>query len=311
MSGAGFGDGGLDPARRSPPVWRAWVAAARPPTLPAAVVPVLVGTAAAFGPGASGLRIGPFVAAMLASLLIQIGTNYANDAFDFWKSADTEERLGPRRLIQGGLATPGQVFIAACACFGLAAVIGLYLIAIAGWPILVIGVFSILSAVAYTGGPFPLAYHGLGDVFVFVFFGPVAVLGSAYLQRLTVPPEAVIASLPVGLLVTNILVVNNLRDIETDRAAGKRTLAVRIGRAGTRLQYILSVAVAFLAPLVYGLVRLDFWLWLPLLTLPFAVRLVRTVVASTDGPVLNVALKGTGQLHLLFGILLAIGFWLS
>lgn len=287
-------------------VWRAWVAAARPVTLPAAVVPVLVGTAAA----APIFRVGSFVAAMVASLLIQIGTNYANDAFDFWKSADTEERLGPRRLIQGGLATPRQVFIAACACFGVAAIIGLYLVAVSGWPILVVGVFSILSAVAYTGGPFPLAYHGLGDVFVFVFFGPVAVLGSAYVQRLSVPPAAVVASLPVGLLVTNILVVNNLRDIETDRAAGKRTLAVRIGRAGTRLQYILSVTVAFLVPLGYGLARGDLWLWLPLLTLPLAIRLVRTVVAPSGGPALNLALKGTGQLHLLFGILFAIGLWL-
>lgn len=291
--------------------WRAWLAAARPPTLPAAVVPVLVGTAAAFEPGAErGMRIGPFVAALLASLLIQIGTNYANDAFDFWQSADTEERLGPRRLIQGGLATPRQVFIAACVCFGMAALIGLYLIAAGGWPILVIGMLSILSAVAYTGGPFPLAYHGLGDLFVFVFFGPVAVLGSAYLQRLTVPGAAAVASVPVGLLVTNILVVNNLRDIETDRAAGKRTLAVRIGRVGTRLQYIVSMAVALLVPLVYGLVRGDPWLCLPLLTLPLAIHLVRTVVASIDGPVLNRALKGTGQLHLLFGTLFAIGLWL-
>lgn len=298
-------------SRSGPPAWRAWVAAARPPTLPAAVVPVLIGTAAAFEPDArGGGRLGPFLAALVASLLIQVGTNYANDAFDFWKSADTEERLGPRRLIQGGLASPRQVFIAACVCFGMAAIIGLYLIAVGGWPILAIGVFSILSAFAYTGGPFPLAYHGLGDLFVFVFFGPIAVLGSAYLQRLTVPSAAVVASVPVGLLVTNILVVNNLRDIETDRAAGKRTLAVRIGRVGTRLQYILSVVVALLVPLVYGLVRRDLWLWLPLLTLPLAVRLVRTVVATSDGPGLNRALKRTGQLHLVFGILFAIGLWL-
>lgn len=299
-------------SRGGPPAaWCAWVAAARPPTLPAAVVPVLVGTAAAFEPsGHTAGRVGPFVAALVASLLIQIGTNYANDAFDFWKSADTEERLGPRRLIQGGLASPRQVFIAACVCFGMATIIGLYLIAVSGWPILAIGVFSILSAFAYTGGPFPLAYHGLGDLFVFVFFGPVAVLGSAYLQRLTVPSAAMVASVPVGLLVTNILVVNNLRDIETDRAAGKRTLAVRIGRAGTRLQYILSVTVALLVPLVSGLVHRDLWLWLPLLTLPLAVRLVRTVVATSDGPGLNRALKHTGQLHLVFGILFAIGLWL-
>ena len=208
---------------------RVWLLAARPATLPAAVVPVLVGTAAALHGGVQ-LQIGPFVAALVAALLIQIGTNFANDVFDFHKGADTAERLGPPRVTQSGLVPPEQVLIATFVTFGLAALVGVYLVLVGGWPILVVGVLSILAGLAYTGGPWPLGYHSLGDLFVFIFFGVVAVVGSAYLQTLTITPLAVWASFPVGLLVTAILVVNNLRDIDTDRQVGKKTLAVRLGR---------------------------------------------------------------------------------
>jgi 1,4-dihydroxy-2-naphthoate polyprenyltransferase len=287
--------------------WRAWLLAARPATLPASIVPVVVGTAAAMN--RTSLRILPFLAALCAALLIQIGTNYANDYFDHRNRADTDGRLGPRRLIQSSLASPLQVLRAAILSFGLAALIGLYLIWIGGWPILAIGALSILAGIAYTGGPWPLGYHGLGDVFCFVFFGLVAVASSAYLQigRLTV--VSVAASLPVGLLVTAILVVNNLRDVDTDRRAGKRTLAVRLGRTATRLQYFVFVLGSYLVPLVLWFSgRIDGRFWLPWLTLPLAIRATRMVLTA-DGPILNRALKSTGQLHLLFGLLFAASLW--
>lgn len=283
---------------------RAWLLAARPATLPAAVVPVFVGTAAAVGEGR--FRLGPFVAALAASLLIQVGTNYANDYFDYRKGADAPGRLGPVRLLQAGLAQPGAVLRAALLCFGLAALIGLYLVAVGGWPILLIGVLSIVSGIAYTGGPYPLGYNGLGDLFVFIFFGLVAVTGTYYLHTGAVSALAWWASVPVGLLVTNILLVNNVRDIETDRAVGKRTLAVRIGREASRGQYVLFLAAAYLVPLgmwLGGLVGPFFWL--PWLTLPLAYTAARGVLRHTDGPTLNLMLKATGRLHLLYGVLFA------
>jgi 1,4-dihydroxy-2-naphthoate polyprenyltransferase len=286
-----------------------WLNATRPATLPAAIVPVLVGTAAVHH--STQIKFAPFLAAMVASVLIQIGTNLSNDAFDFWSKADTAERLGPRRLIQEGLATPREVFLAACACFAAAALIGLYLVSVAGLPILIIGVFAILSGLAYTGGPWPLGYHGLGDLFVFVFFGVLGVVGSAYLQIHLLSPVAVLASIPVGLLVTNILVVNNLRDIETDRLAGKRTLSARIGPSATRFQYALSLVIAFLMPIAMRVSdNLGNWFWLPWLSLPLAAHALRLVTRFSDGPTLNLALKRTGQLHLLFGVLFAASLWL-
>lgn len=288
---------------------RAWLMAARPATLPAAVVPVLVGTAAAVREGS--FRPGPFVVALLASLLIQVGTNFANDYFDFHKGADTPDRLGPVRLLQSGVALPGQVLAATLLSFGAAALLGLYLVWVGGVPILIIGVLSILSGIAYTGGPYPLGYHGLGDVFVFLFFGVVAVTGTYYLHTGTVSSLAWSASIPVGLLVTAILIVNNVRDIRTDRAAGKRTLAVRIGRQATVVQYILFLAIAYLVPLGLWLVNeVSGWFWLPWLTLPLAYRAARGVSRHTDGPTLNRMLKATGRLHLLFGVLFAAGLLL-
>jgi 1,4-dihydroxy-2-naphthoate polyprenyltransferase len=284
---------------------RAWLLAARPATLPAAVVPVLVGAALAAAGGR--FAVGPFLAALGASLLIQIGTNFANDLFDFQKGADTAARLGPQRVTQGGLIPPSAVKQAMILTFTAAALIGVYLIAVGGLPILIIGVLSIISAIAYTGGPWPLGYHGLGEVFVFLFFGVVAVTGTYYLQTGAVTWLALLVSVPVGLLCTAIIVVNNVRDIDTDRAAGKRTLAVRIGRTATRALYAGCVGVSYLIPLALCVAgALTPLALLPLASLPLAVPLVRLVATETAGPPLNRALKGTGRLHLLFGLLFAV-----
>jgi 1,4-dihydroxy-2-naphthoate octaprenyltransferase len=286
-----------------------WMLAARPATLPAAIVPVVVGTAAALH-GGLPMQVSPFVAALAAALLIQVGTNFANDVFDFRRGADTPDRLGPQRVTQSGLVTPRQVLLATCITFGLAAAIGVYLVLVGGPFILLIGGLSILAGVAYTGGPWPYAYHALGDVFCFIFFGLLAVIGSAYLQTLTVTPLVIWATIPTGCLVTAILVVNNLRDIDTDRQVGKMTLAVRVGRQGTRLEFTLLVALAYLVPLVVWLLGLvGPWFWLPWLSLPLAVTLVR-FVGRTIGRPLNQALKRTGQLHLVFGLLFAASLWL-
>lgn len=302
------------PARPLPrprvPRARLWWQAARPATLPAAVAPVLVGTAAGLADigGASALRALPFVAALLGALLIQVATNFANDYSDFHRGADTHERMGPTRVTQAGLLTPAQVRRAIGVTFGLAVIVGAYLVWVGGWPIVAIGITSIVCALAYTGGPWPYGYHGLGDVFVFVFFGLVAVGGSAYVQTGTWSTLALLAAIPMGLLVTNILVVNNLRDLPTDRAAGKRTLAVRIGDRATRRQYALLAALAYATPvLLLATGRASAWVLLPLLTLPLALRAVRAVMGGLAGRELNPMLARSGQLQLLYGTLLAAG----
>ena len=287
--------------------WTRWLTAIRPATLSAAVAPVLVGTAAA-----ADERFHPlvFVATLGASLLIQIGTNLANDLFDFERGADTSERLGPPRVTQSGLIAPEQVRLATYLAFGAAAAVGLYLAFVGGWPILLIGALSIAAGLAYTGGPWPLGYHGLSDLMVFLFFGLAAVIGTYYLQAETVEAVALVAALPVGLLVTAILVANNLRDIETDRRAGKRTLAVRIGQRATRIEYALLVlgpyaCVPLLMPAGAG-----GWVWLSWLSLPLALPLGRAVLLGARGQALNAVLKRTAQLHLAFGALLALGLLL-
>jgi 1,4-dihydroxy-2-naphthoate octaprenyltransferase len=289
--------------------WRVWLMAARPATLPASIAPVLVGTAVGVHGGAFSLL--PFLAALAAAVLIQIGANLANDLFDFEKGADTAERLGPPRVTQSGLASPAQVRLAMQLSFGVAALFGLYLAIVGGWPIVAIGVLSIVAGVAYTGGPWPLGYHGLGDLFVFIFFGLAAVMGSAYLQSGEFTWTAFMAALPVGCPVTAILVVNNLRDLETDRRAGKHTLAVRLGAPFTRVQYALLLILPYAlaaAAILHGVFPRACWFsWL---TLPLAVSLIRTVWRGTEGRDLNRVLKGTGQLHLFFGLLLAGGFLL-
>ena len=285
---------------------RAWILAARPATLPAAVVPVLVGAAAVL---ADGAQLRPFVLAMtlVCAVLIQIGTNFANDYSDFVRGADTEARLGPVRVTASGLMTREEVRSGIIVAFGLAVLIGLYLAWIGGWPIIAIGILSVASGLAYTGGPFPTGYHGLGDLFVFVFFGVVAVTGTAFLQTGEWSLIALFLSIPVGLLATNILVVNNLRDLATDIAAGKRTLATRIGERATRTQYVLFCVAAFLVPAVGAFQHAAPWLLLPFLSAPLAIVLVRKVAGGVAGRELNPVLERSGQLLLVFGVLLAIG----
>lgn len=299
----------------------AWVLAIRPRTLPVSLAPVLVGTAVADRAG--GIAVGPALAAAAGALLLQIGSNLANDVFDFEKGADTEARIGPPRAAQLGLLSPQAMKRGMMLVFALALVLGLYLTAVAGPVVVVIGIASIVAAVAYTGGPWPLGYHGLGDLAVFVFFGLVAVCGTAFVQLGSVPPLAWVAALPVGALATAILVVNNLRDVETDRVAGKRTLAVRLGRPGARIEWMLLVASAYLVATAVGAGVFEEalatrgspaadashrpWPWLVWLTLPLALRLGRVVLRDEAGPPLNAALAGTAQLSLFFSILFALG----
>jgi 1,4-dihydroxy-2-naphthoate octaprenyltransferase len=283
---------------------RAWVLAARPKTLPAAVAPVLVASALAFSQDAFAAL--PATVALLCALLIQIATNLANDYFDYVKGADTAERIGPVRVVQSGLLPPRTVRNAMLAVLAVTFVLGLYLVWVGGWPILLIGVLSLLCAVAYTAGPLPLAYVGLGDVFVFVFFGVVAVMGTYFVQTLQWSREAFIASLPIGAISTAILVVNNYRDIDTDRRSNKRTLAVRIGRRASQVEYGLLLALAYGVALWQVFARMSPWFLLPLATLPLAFALIHVLLRSTDGVELNHALGGTGRLLALYALLYSI-----
>jgi 1,4-dihydroxy-2-naphthoate polyprenyltransferase len=285
---------------------RIWVMAARLRTLPAAIAPVLVGTSLALGAGV--FHPLAFVAALLGAILIQVGTNLSNDYSDARRGADTEDRLGPVRVTAGGLVPPGQVLLATYVTFGLAVACGAYLVAVAGPELLAVGGASILAGVLYTGGPRPYGYEGLGELFVFLFFGVVAVVGSYFVQVQSLPGEAFVCAIPVGLLASAILVVNNVRDIETDRRAGKRTLAVRLGRRRTRGLYVAMVAGAFLtAPLPWLLGAMNAWLLLPWLALGLAVAVIRVVRTRIDGPALNGALARTGALQLVFCLLYAAG----
>jgi 1,4-dihydroxy-2-naphthoate octaprenyltransferase len=289
---------------------RIWIMAARVRTLPAAVAPVLVGTA--LSATERDLRVGGFIAALIGAIFIQVGTNLSNDYSDARRGADAEDRLGPVRVTAGGLVPPRQVLVATYVSFGVAVLCGVYLVYLAGPILLAIGAASILAGVLYTGGPRPYGYEGLGEVFVFLFFGIVAVTGSYYVQAEEVTWEAFVLAVPVGLLASSILVVNNVRDLESDRRAGKRTLAVRLGRERARTLYGLMVYGAFVtapAPWVAG--ALSAWLLLPLVLLPVAVGLVRLVRRHTDGPTLNRALARTGMLQLAFCVLLSAGLLAS
>jgi 1,4-dihydroxy-2-naphthoate octaprenyltransferase len=271
---------------------------------------VLVGTSLALGDGHfDGLA---FVAALLGAIFIQVGTNLSNDYSDARRGADAEDRLGPVRVTAGGLVPPAQVLAATYLTFGLAVLCGIYLVAVAGWELLAVGAASILAGVLYTGGPRPYGYEGLGELFVFLFFGIVAVVGSYFVQVQDLPWEAFVCAIPVGLLASAILVVNNVRDLETDRRAGKRTLAVRLGRPRTRVMYAAMLGTAFLvAPLPWPLGSLGPWLLLPWATAPLAVALVRVVRTRTDGVALNGALARTGLLQLLFCVLYSTGILAS
>jgi 1,4-dihydroxy-2-naphthoate octaprenyltransferase len=289
---------------------RIWVMAARVRTLPAAVAPVLVGTSLALG--ADNFHPLAFVAALLGAVLIQVGTNLSNDYSDARRGADTEDRLGPVRVTAGGLVPPRQVLLATYVSFSLAIACGAYLVAVAGPELLAVGAASILAGVLYTGGPRPYGYEGLGEVFVFLFFGIVAVTGSYFVQVQQLPWQAFVCSVPVGLLASAILVVNNVRDLETDRRAGKRTLAVRLGRTRTRMLYTAMVTGAFVtAPLPWAFGSMSAWLLLSWAGIPLALRLIKLVRTRTDGPALNGALAGTGALQLLFCVLFAAGILAS
>lgn len=282
------------------------MAGARLRTLPAAIAPVLVGGGLAWS--AAGFATGPFLAALAGALLIQIGTNYANDYSDFVRGADTPERLGAPRVTQSGLLTPEAVRRGAGIAFGLALLVGVYLVARGGWPIVWIGIASLTAAVCYTGGPWPFGYHGLGDIFVLAFFGPIAVAGTVYVQTLAWSGPAVLAGLGVGSLITAILVVNNLRDRATDAAVGKRTLAVILGERGSRLEYT-ALWVAGFAIVPLGAWRGE-WPAGALLALLAAIpghRPLRDVWASRDPRALNPALPATAAMAGLYGLLFAVG----
>lgn len=284
-----------------------WLAAARPRTLPAAAAPVFIGCAMVWADQA--FHWPAALCALAGALLIQVGTNYANDYFDFVKGTDTAERLGPTRATQAGLVTPAQMKRATAVAFGLAFLLGLYLVYRGGWPILLIGILSILFGILYTGGPLPLGYIGVADLFVLVFFGPIAVGGTYYVQALALPWPVVIAGLGPGLLSTAILTVNNLRDIEGDRVAGKKTLAARFGKGFSRTEYVVCVAGASLAvPLLLAVGLNDHYLVLiACLTLLFALPLIRRVF-TVQGRELNGVLADTGKLMLLYSALFALGW---
>jgi 1,4-dihydroxy-2-naphthoate octaprenyltransferase len=295
-------------ARETIPL-RIWVMAARPRTLPAAIAPVLVGTALAGSEGE--FRPLAFAAALVASVFIQIGTNLSNDYSDARRGADTEERLGPVRVTAGGLVPPRKVLVATWLAFAIAVAAGGYLIVLVGWELLAIGAASILAGILYTGGPRPYGYEGLGELFVFLFFGVVAVTGSYYVQTEELSALALALSVPVGLLAAAILVVNNIRDVDTDRRAGKRTLAVRIGRERARRLFAAVVVLAFVVVAAVAAVDGRPELLLTLLCAPLLPPLIRTVSSRTDGPSLNGALARCGALLGLFSLLLSAGLLLS
>jgi 1,4-dihydroxy-2-naphthoate polyprenyltransferase len=286
--------------------------AARPRTLPAAIAPVLVGTAAAIERQGDLPRVGAFIAALIGSVFIQIGTNLANDYSDAKRGADTVDRLGPVRVTAAGLVAPRSVLIATWLAFGIAVAAGIYLATVAGWVIIAVGAASIAAGVLYTGGPWPYGYAGLGELFVFLFFGLVAVNGSYYVQleRLDWLPFGL--SVAVGCLATAILVVNNVRDIETDRRAGKRTLAVRLGRQRARSLYVGLLVAGYSALL--GTVTSQggpWWALLGFISAPLALPPTRAVLRRTDGPALNGALAGTGTLLGAFSLAVSAGLLIA
>ncbi len=290
---------------------RIWAMAARPRTLPAAIAPVLVGTAAAIE-ASDDLRVGAFVAALIGSTFIQIGTNLANDYSDAKRGADTADRLGPVRVTSSGLVAPRRVLHATWLAFAVANAAGIYLATVAGPAIIAVGLVSIAAGVLYTGGPRPYGYAGMGELFVFLFFGLVAVNGSYYVQLERLDWLSFALSIAVGLLSTAILVVNNVRDIDTDRRAGKRTLAVRLGRERSRRLYGALVVGAFVVlPLGLALTGGPAWALLGLLSAPLAVKPLRAVFTATDGPSLNAALAQSGALLGGFSLLLTAGLLIA
>jgi 1,4-dihydroxy-2-naphthoate octaprenyltransferase len=290
----------------TPNTVRAWTTAARPKTLPAAVGPVLIGAGLAWTDARFAAL--PVACALACAVLIQIGTNFANDYSDYMRGADTPDRLGMPRATQTGWITPGRMRLGAILTFGLAALLGLYLVYVGGWPILAIGLLSIAAGVAYTGGPWPFGYHGLGDVFVFLFFGLLAVGGTYYVQAHEWSPGTLLAGAGVGALTTAILVVNNLRDAETDARAGKRTMAVVLGRRGSQMEYSLLFVTGALVPAI-GVWAFN---WpagclLALVGLSSGLGALRKVWTFQDPRALNPALGSTARAAGLYGLLFAVG----
>jgi 1,4-dihydroxy-2-naphthoate octaprenyltransferase len=292
---------------------RAWILASRPRTLTAAAAPVLLGTGLAVARGVH--RFLPAAAALLGALLIQIGTNLANDYYDHIRGGDTEDRVGPVRVTQAGLIAPEAVRNGAFLVLGLALLLGTYLVWVGGWPIVIIGLASLVCAVAYTGGPFPLAYHGLGDLFVFMFFGLAAVGGTFWVQALRMPSEVLLAGAGMGFLSTAILVVNNLRDLATDARAGKRTLAVRLGPMGTKVEYVLLLLGAFVVPVlgvgIFGWPALALVSFLAAFPLAGPLAAVLRHTPDAHPRLLIPALGGTAQAAGLYGVLLGSGLALG
>lgn len=287
-----------------------WIEAARPQTMAAAVIPVLVGASLAFQ--SELLNWTNTTVALICAMLIQIGTNFANDYFDFVKGSDTDERIGFRRATATGLITPKQMLNATILTMGLAFLLGLYLVWSAGWVILIIGLLSLLFGILYTGGPFPLGYNGLGDVFVFLFFGIIAVMTTYYVNALEWSEASFWASLAVGALCVNILVVNNLRDVEQDKKSGKKTLGVLFGERVLKLEYTFMVLLAYAIP-PHFLVQLEysFWILLPFAALPLAGFYVYSIWMEEDKIQLNPMLESTARFMVIFGILFSIGIILN
>jgi 1,4-dihydroxy-2-naphthoate polyprenyltransferase len=287
---------------------KSWVIASRPRTLPAAVVPVIVGSAAAASDN-KFILLYAFIA-LVCSLLIQIGTNFTNDLYDYLKGADNEKRKGPLRVMVNRLITVSEMKMGIVIVFLTAFILGLYLFYTGGFFVLLIGIASILAGVAYTAGPYPLAYNGLGDLFVFIFFGVVGTVGTYYVQAHSLTYLPFLCSIPVGALITNILIVNNYRDIEEDRAANKYTLAVKFGKGFTRYQFIFLLFLSFIIPLVLFL-GFDFkgWIFLPYLTTPIVFKLIK-MLYSYDGKELNKTLELTARLSAIFGLLFSAGILL-
>ncbi len=289
----------------APTSWRHWLEAARPKTLPAAIIPVAVGTALAAAHRSADY--GKAAICLAFSLLVQIGTNFANDYFDFVQGADTAERVGPRRAVAAGLIAPATMLAATCVVLGAAFLVGLLLVHSGGWVLLPIGIVSIICAIAYTGGPFPLGYNGLGDAFVFIFFGLVAVSTTFFVQAGHVTPDVLSCAAAVGLLAANILVANNYRDVETDARAGKKTLVVRFGRRFAVWQYGLSVTIALLCPPALLLVGYRWPVLLPLVLTSWGFGLTRWLALSRE-PAEQIAILGnTAKFLAAFGVLLSAG----
>lgn len=289
--------------------WNIWWLAIRPKTLPASMAGVVAGCALAIKD--DHFSFFPALAALLVGLFLQIASNLANDVFDFERGTDNPDRLGPTRVTQAGLLTPREVKTGLGIVVGMAIVAGLYLYTVAGWPVLLIGSAAILSAILYTGGPYPLGYHGFGDLFVFLFFGLAAVTGTYFVQSGTVSASAWMLSMPIGFIVVDLLVVNNLRDIDTDKRSGKNSLAVRIGKKNTRWEYITLLVLAYLFLPLLALGKLiPYWGLLPWLSIPFAWSITK-IVLNKEGRALNPALAGTSQLALVYAVLFLVGIILD